>query len=108
MPGDDEAKQNRLAGLGPLTGIATGVGIGILAGLSRPILQRLPAPVAAVAISVAAMVVTDGPIASMGLSDPKKWSTADWLSDLVPRLAYGATAYSTLATMPSTKGHLHR
>jgi hypothetical protein len=106
VPGDDQAKQNRLAGLGPLTGIATGVGVGVLAGLSRAILHRLPAPVAGVAISVATMLLTDGPMVSTGLSDPKNWSTTDWLSDLVPHLAYGVVTYATLAAMRSTaEGH---
>jgi hypothetical protein len=94
--GDDEAKKIRLAGLGPLTGIATGVAIGTLAGLSRAILQRLPAPVAAVAVGVTAMLMTDAPMASVGLTDPKNWSTADWLSDAVPHLAYGAVTYAAL------------
>jgi hypothetical protein len=44
VPGDDDAEQNRLAGLGALTGIATGIGNRVLAGLSRAILHPLPAP----------------------------------------------------------------
>jgi hypothetical protein len=30
-------------------------------------------------------------MAAMGVSDPRKWSVSDWLSDLVPHLAYGLT-----------------
>src|SRR3954468_5982615 len=33
VPGDDETRSKRLSGLGPLTGIATGIGVGALAGL---------------------------------------------------------------------------
>src|SRR4051812_27977576 len=35
IPGDQDKRQNRLQGLGPLTGIAAGIGIGVLAGLAR-------------------------------------------------------------------------
>ncbi|HKS44302.1 MAG TPA: hypothetical protein VJT49_04145, partial [Amycolatopsis sp.] len=33
VPGGGEDKQNRLAGLGLLTGIATGVGVGMVSGM---------------------------------------------------------------------------
>jgi hypothetical protein len=35
IPGEGEERDNRVAGLGPLSGITTGVGIGALLGLSR-------------------------------------------------------------------------
>ena len=35
VPGDDDVRQNRIQGLGPLTGIAAGVGTGALLGLGR-------------------------------------------------------------------------
>src|SRR5919202_6254675 len=35
IPGNDEERQNRLAGLGPLLGIASGVGVGVLLGVAR-------------------------------------------------------------------------
>lgn len=35
IPGDHQARQNRLAGLGPLTGLAAGVGVGAVLGLAR-------------------------------------------------------------------------
>ena len=102
IPGDEETKQNRLGGLGPLSGIATGVTIGALAGLARPLLARLPAPVAAVLVGVVAMAATDSPLASLGLTDPRKWSGTDWASDLVPHLAYGAVTYTTLRAITAT------
>jgi hypothetical protein len=99
VPGDGERKQNRLAGLAELSGIATGVGIGTLAGSCRPVLSRLPAPVAALAVGAAAMVLTNGSLIRLGLTDPRRWSRADWLSDLVPHLAYGAAGYATLRAL---------
>lgn len=96
VPGDPEGKKHRLAGLGPLTGIATGTAIGVAAGLCRPVLARLPAPIATAVIAAAAMALTDGPLAALKLTEPTAWSAADWLSDLIPHLAYGATTYLTL------------
>lgn len=35
IPGDEHARRNRVAGLGPLTGLAAGIGVGALLGLAR-------------------------------------------------------------------------
>ncbi len=96
VPGAGAEKENRLAGLGPLTGIATGITVGMFVGVCRPALGRLAAPIVASAIGVAAMALTDGSLVSLGLSDPVKWSRAEWVSDLVPHLAYGAVTYAAL------------
>ena len=99
VPGTGEQKQNRLAGLGSLGGIATGVGVGTLTGICRPVLFRLPPPVAALAIGAVAMIVANGSLVRLGLTDPRKWSRSDWLSDLVPHVAYGAAGYATLRAL---------
>ncbi|KDN21876.1 hypothetical protein [Amycolatopsis rifamycinica] len=39
------------------------------------------------------------PMASMGVSDPREWNVPDWLSDLIPHLAYGLTTATTYAAM---------
>jgi hypothetical protein len=96
IPGDGEDRQNRLTGLGSLGGIATGMAIGVVAGLVRPGLARLPGPLAAVGLGLAAMAVTDGSLVRLGLTDPRTWSATDWASDVVPHLAYGAMTYLTL------------
>jgi hypothetical protein len=88
VPGDDETRSNRLAGLGPLTGIATGVGIGAAAGLlARGTGLRTPALGALV--GTAAMAGSNGPMTALGITDPRTWSSSDWVSDVVPHLAYG-------------------
>jgi hypothetical protein len=33
----------------------------------------------------------------LGITDPRTWSTADWIADLVPHLAYGLVTYAALA-----------
>lgn len=96
VPGEGQTKEHRLGGLGPLTGIATGVGVGVVAALCQPVLARLPAPVAAAAIGLAAMGLSDGPLVALKLTEPGDWSVGDWASDLVPHLLYGITTYTTL------------
>jgi hypothetical protein len=73
---------NRKSALATLLGYATGLGIGAVHGLLG---GRLPAPV----VGLAAMAATDSAIAASGVSDPREWSTTDWLSDLVPHLVFG-------------------
>src|SRR4051794_23290662 len=98
VPGDDPTRRHRLTGLGALTGIGTGMGVGITAELLNPVIRRLPLPLAGVGIGAAAMAGSDLPMARLGLSDPRTWSTADWLADALPHLAYGAmTAWALRA-----------
>jgi hypothetical protein len=32
----------------------------------------------------------------LGVTDPRAWSLVDWISDVVPHLAYGAVVKATL------------
>ena len=96
IPGEDEERQNRLQGLGALSGLATGVVIGALAGALRFAVLRLGPVLGTVLLGGAA---TDGAMARLGVSDPSDWDTAAWASDAVPHLAFGAMTYGTLAAM---------
>lgn len=96
IPGDGEERANRLGGLGPLSGILTGVGVGAAAGLLGPILGRLPTVISGALIGAAAMAGSDVPLVKLGLSDPSAWSSIDWLSDAVPHAAYGLVTAATL------------
>ena len=96
IPGRGEERQNRLAGLGPLAGLATGTGIGVLFGLVRVLRIRPPALIDAVLVGAAAMAATDLSMARLGVSDPRSWSATDWISDALPHLAYGAVTHATL------------
>src|SRR3954447_14633638 len=42
IPGEGATRENRLQGLGPLTGLVAGVGVGVLAGLARAAGFRSP------------------------------------------------------------------
>jgi hypothetical protein len=101
IPGQGQARQSRLEGLGALTGIAAGVGVGAGAGLVPATVRRLGPLAGPAAIGGAAMLATDLTIAVLGVSDPRTWDAASWLSDVVPHLAFGAVVYGSLAEPPS-------
>jgi hypothetical protein len=105
IPGDGNERENRLAGLGPLSGIAVGALVGSVAGLAHRVLARrgrhVPAPVAVVLIGAAAMALSDVPLKLLGVSDPSTWRRADWISDGVPHLVYGAVTYATIRATDS-------
>lgn len=99
IPGEGDTRENRLQGLGPLTGIAAGVGVGALAGLARSVGFKPPAWLGGVVAGLGAMIGANGPMAVLGISDPRTWSATDWVSDAVPHLAYGYVTHSTLAAL---------
>lgn len=100
IPGDQDVRDNRLQGLGPLSGIAVGVTVGALAGLVHQALTRrervLPAAVAVPLLGATAMVLSDVPLKLLGISDPTSWAGKDWASDAIPHLLYGAVTHSVL------------
>jgi hypothetical protein len=36
------------------------------------------------------MAASDGTMAALGLTEPRKWDASTWATDVVPHLAYGA------------------
>jgi hypothetical protein len=96
IPGDDETRQNRVQGLGPLIGTVAGVGVGVLAGLVRASGHRSRPLVGTALTTLGIMVAANGPMTAMGVTDPRTWSATDWISDLLPHLAYGAVVTTTL------------
>jgi hypothetical protein len=102
IPGKGDERDNRLAGLGPLSGIGVGVAVGAAAGLLLSALRKRgiapPAPIAAVLIGAAAMASSDVPLKLFGISDPAEWEARDWAADAVPHLAYGLVTYAAIST----------
>lgn len=98
IPGEGEARPNRLSGLGALAGLLTGVGVGALAGLFTTKL-RLPPPVLSVLIGVAAMAGSNIPMTALGVTDPRSWDATSWVSDIIPHLAYGAVTTAVLTAL---------
>jgi hypothetical protein len=103
IPGSGDVRQHRLDGLAALSGMLTGAGIGIVAAGLGPLLRRLPLLPAGVLVGGAAMAGTDVSITRLGLTDPRTWSTADWLSDVVPHLAFGVVTAWTLRSWPPSR-----
>ena len=96
VPGEGGTRDNRVSGLGSLSGIAIGIGVGVFFGLLRRSGVRLPPSLGAVVVGLTAMAATDLSMTRLQVADPRTWSATDWLSDLVPHLAYGAVTYATL------------
>ncbi|WP_406315950.1 hypothetical protein OHA77_02935 [Streptosporangium sp. NBC_01639] len=88
--GSGEPAAGRREGVGALLGYATGLGVGALYGLLVGD-RRPPLPVAALGLSVTAMVAGDTPLTALRLTDPRDWEVSSWVSDIVPHLVYGLT-----------------
>ena len=96
IPGEGEDRDNRLAGLGPLAGILTGMAVGVSASFARPALAKVPVPLAAAVLGALAMAGSDSPLVALGITNPGDWRAVDWASDAIPHLGYGTAAYATL------------
>ena len=92
VPGEGAERVSRLEGLGALTGLLAGVGVGGLLGLARASGLRA----GALLTTATVMVSTNGPMTVLRVTDPRTWSVADWISDLVPHLAYAVVVTTTL------------
>ncbi|RBY92389.1 hypothetical protein DQ244_07155 [Blastococcus sp. TBT05-19] len=96
IPGDDETRQNRLQGLGPLIGLVAGVGVGTVGGLARAAGYLSAKPVGVALTTAGVMVAANGPMTVLGVTDPRTWSAKDWISDIVPHLAYGVVVKNVI------------
>jgi hypothetical protein len=96
IPGDEKTRQNRVQGLGPMTGLGAGVGIGALVGLVRALGYRSQPLVGTGLITAGVLVSTNGPMIVLGVTDPRSWSAVDCISDVVPHLAYAAVVKTTM------------
>jgi hypothetical protein len=96
IPGDEEKRSNRVQGLGPLTGLVAGIGVGVLTGLARAAGFRTRPLVGTALTTAGVLVAANGPMTVLGITDPRTWSTTDWVSDVVPHLAYGLVVKTTM------------
>ncbi|GHE76171.1 MULTISPECIES: hypothetical protein [Streptomyces] len=97
VPGTGDLRENRLTGLGALSGIAVGVGAGAAVALVHRAGVRVPLWLGGPVTGALAMAASDLPIARTGVSDPRTWSAKDWLSDIVPHVVYGLVTYGVVA-----------
>ena len=99
IPGDRDERHNRVAGLGPLLGLAAGVGTGVVLGAARGLGWQSRYRTTAVAATLVAMLAGNAPMAGLGISDPRSWSAEEWLADVLPHVAYGVVAAGLLTAL---------
>ncbi|MFD6970512.1 hypothetical protein [Streptomyces sp. NPDC059979] len=96
IPGDEEIRENRISGLGPLTGYTVGMGMGAALALAQAA-GWLPANASRYAVaSLFALTATNAPIVLLGISDPRTWETADWISDIVPHVLFAVVTVGVI------------
>ncbi len=95
VPGEGDTRSNRLLGLGALSGIATGMGVGVAYGVLDVLRVRPSLLVGGVGAGAVAMAASDASMAKLGVTDPSTWSLQDWASDAIPHLAYGLVLAAT-------------
>jgi uncharacterized membrane protein len=44
------------------------------------------------------MLGSDGPIAALGVGNPRRWTAAEWAADAIPHLIYGLTTHAAVVT----------
>ena len=108
IPGDGPTRQNRLSGLGPLSGLAVGLGVGTVVGAAESLTGSRSLVATGVAAGALAMASTDASMAALGVSRPSSWSAADWISDAVPHIAYGVVAAAVTRAIERREGHAVR
>jgi len=99
-----EEADNRRSAAGALLGYALGVGLGAAYGLVRSSTTgRVATPLAGLGVGLAAMTAADASYALSGASDPAEWTTADWISDLVPHVVYGLVTAATYEVISGSR-----
>lgn len=99
IPGSAEERTNRIAGLGPLTGLLVSAGVGAVLGLARTTGYRPGLLGSSLTATAGALLGSNGPMTILGITDPRTWSPMDWASDLVPHLAYGIVTGAALQAL---------
>ncbi len=104
IAGEGDDRQNRVSGLGALTGILSGVGMGAVLGVVRASGLRRGMVAGTAAATLLALVGANGPMTALGITDPRTWSSSDWAADIVPHVAYGAVTAWVLRGLDSDTG----
>ncbi|WP_328890886.1 hypothetical protein [Streptomyces sp. NBC_00316] len=102
VPGDEQVRRNRIAGLGPLTGVAAGVGMGAVLGLALSCGWRPSNAVLTLTATVGALIGTNGPMTVLRVTDPRTWSGSDWIADIVPHVAYALVTVGVIKGLDPT------
>jgi hypothetical protein len=68
-----------------MAGVVVGAGL----GLARSAGWRPGPIVSGLAATVGALIGSNGPMTALGVADPRSWTVKDWVSDVIPHVAYG-------------------
>jgi hypothetical protein len=104
VPGDDSTRGNRLSGIGALLGLATGVGTGIGYGVLDMLHLRPRGLTGALLVGGGAMAASNGSMVAYGVTDPRTWDAAAWVSDLVPHAVFGAALVGAYSLADGSRG----
>ncbi len=99
IPGEEDTRNNRVAGLGPLLGLVAGVAAGAAYGALTALTGTPKLRTGILVTGLSALLVGNAPMTVLGITDPLQWNTEAWLSDIVPHVAYGvvtAAAYDAM------------
>jgi len=94
---DTDGRDNRLSGLGALSGLAVGTGTGVAVSLLHRAGVRPGLVPGGLLTGFLAMVANDLPMTRLGITDPRAWSGKDWAADVVPHVLYGLATYGAVA-----------
>ncbi|MGP4100740.1 hypothetical protein [Nonomuraea sp. KM90] len=98
--GDGERGEHRKEALGSLLGYGTGAGAAVCYGLLASG-RRPPCAVGVLGLTALAMLGSNAPLTALGATDPREWTASAWVSDVLPHLAYGITAYAAYELLRS-------
>jgi len=96
IPGVGPEKENRIAGLAPLSGLAVGLAVGAGLGLARGLGWRRGVVATGFWAAMGAVVAGNAPMTALGVTDPRTWAAEDWVADIVPHVAYGVVTAAVL------------
>ena len=97
LPHDAQRREAVESGLGSLLGAVAGVGVGAAIGALRGVTGRPRSTAGTMAAAWAlAMTIGNGPMSLLGVTDPRRWSAADWAADVAPHVAYASVTAVTL------------
>lgn len=100
--GDEPAARHRRAGIGALSGYATGIAFGAAYGLVRGRSKQPSVPLTGAVLGAVAMVGANAPAVSMGITDPRRWGVSGWLEDVVPHLVFGLVTAAVFHRLQET------
>jgi hypothetical protein len=84
-----EQDKNRESAFGALIGYADGLGTGAMYGAIRPAVRGIPWFWTGLGLAIATGLLSEGTATALKQTNPRRWSVAAWVADIIPRCLYG-------------------